>query len=394
MDGSLSFLEVYLTEQFRKLCDDCLNAQKLFDRDKNVISLNFLFEEIYNNIYIKSQNSFEKFFEIKEFSPDEWNIIVKYLLKKFINPPVCDKLYDYNETSSYIEDFLTISFWYLSQKDSLMDDNKFSLDLILSLINEFSYLKITDNIYDYDNGRSNFSFIVNSQIFEVIIADTDPNFVKIHLPSSGDIFDMSKLTFFDMKIPLTKCKDKNGPLKEIISKGLKKKNIWKKVRNIDGYYFLKEINGYNLQISYTNGIVRNKAFYKNYMSPDIRTFRDDLIKLKKNINYLREIYNVKIDIDNPSYYSCLNNILTKYDIHIGDNVNLFIDKIITELDFNRIGGIRIIQNNRLNVMPRINLELNLSVEEILPESFEQKYLKYKQKYLQLKKLMREKIEHL
>ena len=420
-------LGIYLSTKFQKLCDESLQAQiisfsenqnldefntsntkkkkikklslkKIFDSEfdsysKKIDNIILIFKKKYEKLKSEISDSQKKKKKQSEITNDEKiKTIIQYLIKKFVNPPLKELvvlsekklIYIEEDVKLYINLLIKFSLDYFENNIDIFSD-KICIDLIIGIINEFSYNKIDKT---YKETAVNPIKFTHSQIFESLVISNNDKYVKIHLPAAGDIFDMNTNNLFDVKIPLYKCE---LPSKQFVSKGrYGGRYIWKNRKTITGYFFKYRGDANKIIIKYTNGVKEGKAEICNYVEIEkcriillLKNFIDFLSKLKSILeeSELKE-YNEFIDI-------VINNRIFRLNT-LQLNSEEFVERLFKY--FNNMDSCESITMEgpkELNILPMSELEWN----DLDPTS-KQKYLKYKQKYLQLKKLMQEKIGHL
>ncbi len=415
-------LNIYLSTKFKKLCDECLTAQiikieEIEEKEENdefdtslkkkkkktikKINLNKIFNteiekytdlinSIITNLKITLNSESKKNKKDKKVTDEErLKIIITYLIKKFINPPIKQNVFIGEDVKKYVELFIKSSLNYFNNNINIFLD-KTCLDLILGLINEFCYNLIDKTYPDYKQiNQINF---VNSQIFESLVVFADENYIKIHLPAAGDIFDIKTNNLFDVKLPLYKCV---LPSKEFKSKGAHGgKYIWKNRQTINGYFFKYNMDNDRIIIKYTNGITINediksaKVFNMNEIPKCVITQL-----LKKFIDYLSQLKTL-LDSDLnelKEYVEFIDKIITGLFGQL--TIDKFVDRFFRYINNkNMCDGIIMNGFEPFKIEELPELQWNDSTDST--DKTKQKYLKYKQKYLQLKKLMQERIEHL
>jgi hypothetical protein len=299
--GAINYahLGIYLDETFQILCTTTLNAYEL-EGGTFYDMFNHFFE---HNPLINNDELFHKLRHLP-YSPEDIKTIIKFLIMKMINPPILDDgTIRMNEVEKYIPNVINLMIEVIFFLPEILN-YKSSLDLLLAFFNEIVYAFSINTIEQYTRETDPIKRIrlphiymmewFKSQLVEMMGVEHKPNFFKINLPFSGDIYDSECLQLFDVKTTIHGCKSKLTQLKTKYTKV----RIWANHPSIDGYYFIHSCTDTYVQICFTKSNVSPVKIADGYtysfrdLDSQLRLFITHLMILQRKSREMRVLNNL------------------------------------------------------------------------------------------------------
>ncbi len=301
-------LLIYLENEFQVLCGATLNMYVFTNPvDETTQTAYEIFNAHFDNCSIVNELVHNlRAIGISD-SEEDTKTIIKYLIMKMVNfPRKSNGDFIFTEINEYILNLIRIVTEVLLHQPEILE-NKSSLDLMLSFLNEIVYSFSSKTIDQYTKteyiskkkGRVQLSHIYmmeffKSQIVEMMGVGRCKYFYKINLPYSGDIYDAECRNLYDVKTTINGC---DPELTELTTKTDGRK-IWRDHDNVDGYYFIEGSNDTHVHLCFTRSnvgrvIKADQYDYSYYeLKQNLTLFMSHLKKLNKNIRsivVLREL---------------------------------------------------------------------------------------------------------
>lgn len=242
----------------------------------------------------------------------------KRIIGRFINPPVTDnkrtsqRYYNDPDIRDYLTLLINTSMQFLQThiiRVTVPDyNNSFFLNTSMALINEYCYTYINNRRpLDY---RSNLHDLINficSQVLESLCISASPDFIKINLPSVGDIFVPLTNELLDVKTSKEGCKkgcldikrkdDLSIPL--ITSPSIK--------TQINGFIYLDKITSTQLHLVRSPMPASYVININGQMNLDLTAIKDGLVALLGPIREFKLVATQLNSIDFASTFPYICN---------------------------------------------------------------------------------------